>query len=148
MQALKTKCNDSTSSDGLETFFSESVKKLNFPAIERRMRLIQEDNWHMNVVLCRSLVKEDGAILDGRQIWQEYKSLLKNQQLEYAEKRVRLSDVCSKLSNFIYMIKKNPDLLYDDIIGELICIYEGDKYFENDKLNKTKLEDEGVLFLE
>lgn len=148
MHILRDRQNDSTGKDGLENFFEESVKKLNFPAVEERMRLINEESWHMSVVLCRKLELEDGEILDGEEIWEAYKMLLMDTELTYAQKCVMLSKVKSQLSYFIYQIKKNPDLPYDDIIGELICIREGEKYFENNKLNKKKLEEDSLLFIE
>lgn len=148
MQILKDRQNKNTGEEGLENFFKESVKKLNFPAVEERMRLINEDNWHMSIVLCRKLELESGKILDGGEIWETYKILLMDYELDYAEKSVKLSEVKSQLSHFIYQIKKNPDLPYDDILGELICIHEGEKYFENGKLNKKKLEEDSILFIE
>ena len=36
--------NESTSSDGLERFFGETVKNLNFAMVADRMKLIEPDN--------------------------------------------------------------------------------------------------------
>lgn len=148
MQMLKENKNESTNSQGLNSFFNESVKTLNFPAVEQRMRLISEDTWTMSVVLCRSLGLESGEVLDGEEIWNSYKNLLENNEIDYAEKRVKLSYIKSRLSYFIYQVKKNSDLIYNDMIGELICIFDGDQYFENGKLMIEKLEGDGILFLE
>lgn len=148
MQLLKEQKNEKTNDKGLDSFFTEAVKTLDFPAVEERMRLIHKDNWHMSVVLCRSLKLDNGEVLNGVEIWKTYKSLLENKEMDYAEKRVKLSFVMSQLSYFIYQIKKNPDLFYNDIIGELICIFDGDDLFENGKLNKGKLEKGGILFLD
>lgn len=51
------------------------------------------------------------------------------------------------MNYFIYEIKRNENLVYDDKIGELYFIRNGDNYFNNNKLNKEKLEHEGELFI-
>lgn len=148
MEALKKKRNDKTSEEGLRAFFGEKVKELHFPDIAERMKLIREDDWHMSIVLCRRLEMEDGTILDGLEVWREYRELLQDREMEYAKRQVVLSQARSKLSYFLYQIKKNPNLPYSDVLGELYCIEDGDKYFVNGKLNRNMLEQEGVMFIE
>ena len=58
--------------------------------------------------------------------------------MEYAEKEVRLSKLRSLLNYFIYQVKKS-DLLYNDRIGELYYIEDGDNYFKDGKIDKDKL---------
>ena len=41
------------------------------------------------------------------------------------------------MNKFIYRIKKSY-INYNDIIGELYFIEDGDKYFDNGKLNRKK----------
>ena len=48
----------------------------------------------------------------------------------------------------MYDIKKNVDLIYQDKIGTLYYIENGDKYFENGKLNKDKFKNEVGMFLD
>ena len=60
--------------------------------------------------------------------------------MDYSEKRVKLSMVKSKMNYFIYQIKKNSDLIYNDKIGELFYIDDGEKYFDHGKLNREKIE--------
>ena len=62
--------------------------------------------------------------------------------MDYAEKKVKLSRITSKMNNFIYQIKRNPDLIYNDKIGEIFYIEDGEKYFEDGKLNRKKVEGE------
>lgn len=66
----------------------------------------------------------------------------------FSEKQLKLSDVRSKLNNFIYQVKWNPDLNYSGVLGELYCIRDGEEYFENGKLNRKKLESQGVMFVD
>ncbi|MFT3983428.1 MAG: CRISPR-associated helicase Cas3' [Lachnospiraceae bacterium] len=140
--------NLNTGRDGLDYFFREHVKILDYPAIEERMKLIEDENWSMSIVLCRTLQTEDGASLEGRLVWEDYKILLQDQEMEYAKKQVLLSEVRSKLNYFTYQIKKNVNLAVNDMIGELYCIYEGEQYFANGKLDREKLEREGMLFFD
>lgn len=127
---------------GLEEFLKEKVAKMDFPAVSEKMQLIPDNDWSMSVYLSRTLIFEDGSSLDGSEIWNEYKQLLTDNSLDYAEQKIKLSKVTSKMNYFIYQIKRNPDLIYEDCIGELFYIEDGEKYFENDKLNREKVQGE------
>lgn len=146
MKLLKENYNKSNQESwNLEHFFCEEVKGLNFPEVRKRMELIEEDAWNMQVFFNRIIsVKE--KTLNGEQIWEEYKELLMNNSMDYAEKRVKLSEVRSKMTYFIYSIKKDSDFPYSDRIGELYYITNGEDYFMNGKLNRRKLEDDGAVF--
>ena len=37
------------------------------------MQLIDDNSWSMDIVLCRRLELEDGTVLDGEEVWNEYK---------------------------------------------------------------------------
>jgi CRISPR-associated endonuclease/helicase Cas3 len=145
LDILKHNRNESTDRNGLEYFFGINVKFLDFPEIQKRMRLIDKNM--TSVVLCRKIELKDKTMLDGKQIWDEYKSLLRDAEMDYAEKQVKLSEVRSLINNFIYQIY-STDINYNDVIGELYCIYDADKYFENGKLNRKKFESEGALFID
>lgn len=148
MQALKKQRNDQTTGEGLETFFDDWVAAGNFVAVEERMRLIDDSQWHMSVFLCRTIKLAGGKALDGETCWNEYKALLQNQTMNYAEKQVKLSEVRSNINYFIYQIKKNSNLAYNDCLGELLKIDNGEEFFENGKLNRKKLEESGGLFID
>ena len=47
---------------------------------------------------------------------------------------VKLMDARARLQYFIYDVPKHLNIGYDDQIGELICIEEGEQYFEDGKL--------------
>lgn len=148
LDALKIQINESMDEEGLEEFFKNRVEKADFKAIDKRMKLIEEDDWHRSVYLSRRIMLSDGTTLDGAVIWNEYKELLMNQTMNYAEKQIELSRVRSNMANFIYQLKKNSNLAYSDYVGELYMIEKGDIFFENGKLNKAKLEEAGGLFIE
>lgn len=120
----------------MHSFFSEDVGFLNFKSIEEKMRLIDEDINEVSIYLSSIIVKKNGEILYGKEVWDEYTELLMSNDMEYAEKKVKLSKVRTKMNNFIYKIKCKKDFSYDDRAGELYFIENGDAYFEDGKLNK------------
>ena len=61
-----------------------------------------------------------------------------NNSIDYAEKTIKLSEITSKMNYFIYEIKKNDNFTYNDKVGSLYCIENGDEYFKNGKLDKEK----------
>lgn len=144
---LRKNLNENTDGKGIEDFWN-NINKLNFSEIAKRMQLIDDNSWSMDIVLCRRLELEDGTVLDGEEVWNEYKNILEDSDMEYAKKQIKLSVARSNLKYFTYRIKKNSDLIYNDILGELRCIYDGEQYFENGKLNKKLLEQSGGVFID
>lgn len=138
LDVLINNYNISCDEYNLDNFFKEIVGKLNFKKVENRMKLIEEDIWSMSVYLSRKIELEDGSILDGNLVWNEYKELLKNSNLKYAQKEIKLSNIRSLLNYFIYQVKK-CDLIYNDRIGELYFIEDGENYFKDNKVDKDKL---------
>ena len=110
--------------------------------------MIEEDHWSMSIYLARVLHTAEGEIIDGKELWEQYKQLLQDLQMNYAEKRVKLSEVASRMNGFIYQIRKNHDLIYNDRIGEIFYIDCGEKYFDNGKLNRQKLQGEVGEFVD
>ena len=112
------------------------------------MQLIEEENWTMSVFLARKIQLPNGESLDGREIWDQYKAILTKPQEDYAKFRVELSQINSKLNLFVYKIKKNSNLTFNDRIGEIYYLENGDDFFEDNRLNKAKLEEAGGLFID
>lgn len=142
LNVIKRNYNDQIGEAGLRTFFSNEVGKLRWKRVAERMRLISEDNWSMSVYLARVLEDEMGELIDGKEVWKEYVELLNDFQMDYARKKVRLSRVTSRMNYFIYQIKRNYDLIYDDKVGEIFYIEDGEKYFENGKLDRKRIQGE------
>ncbi len=141
------KSNNSLNDDNIHKFFKENVWRLNFKEVSQRMKLIEDNNWNMSVYLARN-IDEDNIHLNGIKVWNEYKKLLHDSKMNYSEKQVKLSNIRSKMNYFIYEIKKNFDLPYNDKIGELYYIENGEKYFENGKLDKERFNNEVGMFIE
>lgn len=121
-------------------FFKKQVGELKFPEVCQHMKLIEEQNWNMQVYLGRKIEDENGESLDGNKLWEEYRELLENMDMGYAKKRIRLSEIRAKMNCFIYEIKQNSQIVYNDQIGELFYIEDGEKYFENGRLNRGKIQ--------
>ena len=119
-------------------FFTDTVAKLKSGDIEERMKLIEDDNWSMSIYLCTTIILENGEILDGEEVWDEYKRLLLDNKLSYAKKQVELSKVKSNMNYFIYQIRCNDRPCYNDQIGDIYCIYDGEMYFKDGKLDRDK----------
>lgn len=148
LELLKGQWNDSYGKEGYEHFIEEEIGKLDFKAVEERMKLIEESSWDMSVFLARAITDSKGETLEGNKIWEDYKSILTSPPEDYARFRIELSEIKSKLNYFIYKIRKDSNITYNDRIGELYYIENGEEYFENGKLDKNKLMQRGALFLE
>lgn len=138
LNALKSSYNQSLCEFNLDEFFSKDVGGLNFKQIKSRMELISEDMWSMSVYLSKIIETEEGIVLDGNEIWHNYKRLLSDKKMKYAKKEVKLSEARSLLNYFIYQVKK-ADITYNDRVGELYFIEDGEKYFKDGKVDKEKL---------
>lgn len=144
LRLIKINRNQSTQEEGLDEFYRE-IKGLNYEKIEKRMKLIDDNLWNIDIYLSRIIDGEGGEILNGEEIWNRYKELLMA-DMDYAEKQVKLSDIRSKMNYFIYSVKKNSNLCYNDVIGELRFIQDGEKYFINGKLNRNLLDSDSMFF--
>lgn len=143
LNLLKTNRNESTEDIGLDEFYRE-IRLLNYKKVEERMKLIEDNSWNMDIYLNR-IIEEDDKILNGEEIWNNYKELLM-ENMDYAEKQIKLSEVKSKMNCFIYSVKKNPNLYYNDVIGELRYIQDGERYFVNGRLNRDLLNSNDIFF--
>ncbi|KEI81383.1 CRISPR-associated helicase/endonuclease Cas3 [Clostridium botulinum] len=130
--------NDESSSyneNNIEDFINDRIGKLNFLEVEKKMKLIDDDKDEVTVFLCRNIILENGQELDGKKVWEDYKELLKDGELRYSEKKVKLSKISSNLNYFIYKVKSR-DFPYNDRLGEIYCIYDGENYFSNGKFDR------------
>ncbi len=120
-------------------FFDIDVKLLNNYMIEKRMMLIDDVQDRATIFLNSRVKDKDGQLIDGKSVWDKYKVLLESYELEYAEKRVKLSDVRAKMGLFTYEVKFDELPPYNDRIGDLYFIEDGEQYLENDRFSRQKL---------
>ncbi len=130
----------------LTLFFGEMVGCLNYPEVEKRMRLI-ENKQMISIYLARELKADDGSIINGKKVWEEYVELLSDNEMAYAKKSVKLFEVRSVMNNFIYQINKGKQFPYTEQIGDMYYIENGEEYFENGILNRNMLGEEYELFI-
>ena len=146
LRLLKENFNQSQNDKwNLQHFFKEKVQGLNFPSVKERMKLIEDKDWDMQVFFNRDILVNE-EVINGEEVWNQYKQLLQNNKMGYSEKRVKLSEIRGKLTYFTYSISKKSDLLFSDRIGELYYISDSEQYFKNGKLNRKKLEMDGAVF--
>lgn len=147
LKGIRKYRNDRKNENGIEAFV-DNVKKLDFVWISQKMKLIDKnDDWKMSVYFAREITTDTGEIIDGKQVWERYRELLSDMTMNYAKKQVLLSEVKSKMSYFIYQIKIDNSLDYNDRIGELYLIEDAEQYFENGRLNTDKFYSQGNLFV-
>lgn len=147
LKGIRKYRNDRKNENGIETFV-DNVKKLDFVWISQKMKLIDKnDDWKMSVYFAREITTDTGEIIDGKQVWERYRELLSDMTMNYAKKQILLSEVKSKMSYFIYQIKIDNSLDYNDRIGELYLIEDAEQYFENGRLNTDKFYSQGNLFV-
>lgn len=144
---LVTERGKEKNQNNLEHFFQDTVGSLQFPVIAERMKLIDEDDWSMSVYLARVVRNKKGEEFDGKEIWKRYKELLADSSLSYARKQIELSEVRCKMNYFMYRVKKN-DIPYNDVQNDIYYIEDGEKYFDNGRLLKEKLEGDKIDFID
>ena len=147
MEMIRSQNESSQMNKNINEFFIQ-VMKLNAPLISDRMKLIDDEDWCCTVFLNRKLTLINGEILDGERIWKEYKQLMLNKSnYEYAEWRVKLSIIKSKMNYFTYQISKRNSFPYTEQLGEIFYVHESGQYFEGDKFVREKLENQIGVFI-
>lgn len=124
--------------DNIENFFKEKVGLLNFKDVEEKMKLINDDDITKSIFLSREIRLGNGKKVNGEEVWERYKNLLTNKNMEYAEREVKLSEARADLNYFIYQVR-NFNNSFNDQIGELYKIDDGDLYFKDGKIDKEKI---------
>lgn len=129
--------------NNLKEFFSQKVGILNMPEVAKKMKLIDDNTQGIFICFGRKL-----GDVDSRMLWWEYKELLENTQMNYAEKKVRLHDLRSEMNAFIYQFKNSALVEANEHIGDLYFIENGEEYFdENGVLKRELFSDDTDLFL-
>ena len=97
--------------------------------------------YFFNKTLTDEEIEEIGTNINGYEIWKKYTDILKEEN--YAKKIVELSKIREKMMYFLYELKKDVELNYNDIKGSIIYIDDGDKYFTDGVYNGG----EGDMFI-
>ena len=133
-----TKQNQRLDAENINDFRESSIKKLNYINVYDRMKLIDERN-QFSVFLNREIYDLSGEWINGEEIWNEYKKLIKDKDMNYAEKQVKLSEVKEKMDYFIYTVSK-INFSYNDSIGDLTYVEDWEIFFTNGKFNPSAVD--------
>lgn len=122
-------------SNNIDVFKDAIVSKLEYGEITKRMRLIDDNIKEYRVFLNRDIEDNQGLIISGADVWEEYKYILQDTALEYGEKRVRLSRTLEKLDYFTYKVNR-MNVSYNDMLGNIYYIRDGGQYFTDGKFDR------------
>ncbi len=125
--------------NNVKNFFQDVVGFCDFEKVSQRMMLIEKNDRKKAVFFNRRIKDLNGNVIDGQVVWNEYRDLIFNTEMEYAEKMVKLSQARAKLQYFVYEIPEKYEVL-GDWLGELIYVDNGEDYFKNGKLDFERLE--------
>lgn len=144
--------------EGTNKFFKDSVGKLNFNEVKNRMKLIDYNKKHQRIFLNRTIPDDNGNMLVGKDVWNDYKKLLLgyeyyneegekvSKELDYAQWKVELSRINKKMNYFIYEINDVNGNPYDDIMGNILYFEDGEYYIKNRKLDREKFFKEQLFY--
>ena len=134
--------------ENIQDFFKYVVGYLDMPEVSKKMQLIVDKRQLLNVYFARDLQMDDGSIKNGREIWEEYKKLLQNEEMLYAEKTVKLYNIRSEMNLFIYQLGSQARVSENEQIGDIYYIEDGESYFdENGVLQKELFSGNEDLFI-
>ncbi|GAU77702.1 CRISPR-associated helicase/endonuclease Cas3 [Fusibacter sp. 3D3] len=113
--------------------FQSYVQEQDYLKFYKHMKLI--DQVTFTIFIPRNL-NAKGVIIEGAVVWQQYKDLLLNMDKPYTQKQIELSKLNRVISYFTYSVHAEP-LKYDDLIGEMYYLSEGEEmYLEDEKFNR------------
>lgn len=128
--------------ENIENFRKNKVIQLNFEEINKRLKLITDEMKTKMIFFSRN-IKIEGEEIEGNKVWKEFKEVFLNNEIGYAERRVKLSKVMEKVDLFSYNIPKEMTyrLSYQDSIGDnILYIQDGEEYFVNGKFDRKKMQ--------
>lgn len=134
------KSQEKITDDNIKHFFKEKVGKLNYPYVCEKMKLIEDGRKLISVYFARSIQAGDNVI-DGADVWNEYKELIENPDLSYSERTVRIHDVRSRMNMFIYQFKEDikSNIEWNEQIGDIYYIEDGEDYFDDNGVLKKEM---------
>jgi len=141
--------------------FTSDVQHLQFNEVEKRMRLINEKQFTLFIDHTVTFTNEAGAVenWEGKQVWEEFKNLMLDKMLDYAERIFRLSQTKERMAYFTYSyrVQHNPKIdtpgSYTEKIGSLFYVPDGERFMELDgngskKFNRQAyMAETGSMFL-
>ena len=135
--------NNSNKIGGMKEFIENKYLLLDFIEINKRLKLINNDIKTQTIFFSRDIELENGDILKGEKIWNEFKDIIMNRKMNYSERRVKIADIMEKFMLFSYNlpIRLTQNIIYNDCIGDSIKKIENwEDFFIGEKLDRSKFE--------
>ena len=119
--------------------FLKNVGLLNYSKVKEDLTLIKNNN-SRQIFLNYDYQFEDGEVVSGKDIWNEYKMILNDYSLSYTKKQVLLSNIKSKMNIFMYNVNIYNDSMYicDEEITNILYIENGEEYIKDNKFDSIK----------
>ncbi len=119
--------------------FLENVQTLQFEEIDKKMKLI--DQMNLQIFLNRTITVDNRKI-EGSGVWEEYKQICLDNELSYAQRKIKLSKIQEIMDLFMYTItiydKENCKKYYTEEFGEILYIENGEDFIEDEKFDKEE----------
>ncbi len=142
----KKKCNASNINDMLK-----EVLALDFNKIEQRMKLIDQEYYRL-FLDCDIKLDEDEKVIRGHEVWEQYKNLVYDREMGYAEKMVKLTIINEKMNCFLYnyapmengevYTKRNKPQIYNEAVGNIYYVPNGYDYITDGRFDREKYREE------
>ena len=147
MQNLLTK-KHRADDNNVENFFHDSVGCLDFMSVAEKMKIITGNQETVPVFFSRCIKTDDEEIIDGSGLWDTYKNLLLDNNMSFAEKKIKMHNLRAKMNFFIMELDKKiaSELLYSEKIGDVLYVEEGERFYdENGMFKYSELEKENLF---
>lgn len=119
--------------------FLEDAQTLQFEKIDKKMKLINQMNLQL---FLNQIITIDNKKIIGSQVWEEYKQICLNSELNYARRKIELSKIHEIMDLFIYSItiydKDNCKKYYTEEFGDILYIENGENFIEEGKFSKER----------
>lgn len=127
-------------------YFTADVQQLQFREVEKAMRLITEKHYTLFIAHQITYKNAEGLMeqLDGTQVWEDFSKLIADKEMEYSRRIVKLSQIKEKMAYFTFSFGNQDDPRsmkphsYQEQIGDLYYIAEGECFMESDKATGAK----------
>ncbi|WP_062197366.1 CRISPR-associated helicase/endonuclease Cas3 [Massilibacterium senegalense] len=116
----------------IESFYKQ-VHQLQYEEVAQHMKLIEQEKYQ--VFLAYDMVLDDGCVISGTNVWQQFVDLTLDRQMDFSERKVKLSLLSEKMDYFLFSTYIKPaiqDQCDEKIIGEIYYIENGDHFLERD----------------
>jgi CRISPR-associated endonuclease/helicase Cas3 len=113
-----------------------SCLEMKFSEVEKTMRLIDIS---MQLFISHK-IKIGDSIIDGREVWKEFKDLCRNETMGYAKKKVAISLLLEKISYFTFNIYRtdNMQIRCDEEFAGYYYIDDGERFIKDGKFDREE----------